>query len=202
MLSSGSQLSLLTKIILTVASVFLTGFSDSAFSFDSNRPDVSGSREWPLVGGDLQNTRYSTLDQINRSNVAKIRAAWISKAFDEGGTSRVTPVVSGGLMFVTAGRYVYALNAKTGARVWRYKTVRSGTAALGKYADLRGLPNTKGVSVGSGMVFVGLLDGRIIALIQKSGILVWSRQTGSDKPVVGQWASPAPTLLRPSLSKA
>lgn len=193
MFCSGSQLSLRVRTLLAVASVALVGFNMCAFGFDANGPKTPNSKEWPLVGGDLENTRYSTLNQINRSNVAKVRGAWISKPFDEGGTSRVTPVISGDLMFVTAGRYVYALNAKTGARVWKYETVRGGTATLGKYADLRGLPNTKGVAVGGGMVFVGLLDGRIIALSQTSGTLVWSRQTGSDKPVIGQWASPAPT---------
>lgn len=73
-----------------------------------------------MVGGDWNNTRYSQLKQINTRNVAGLKAAWISRKFDEGGTSRVTPVVSGGLMFVTAGRQVYALNAKTGARLWSY----------------------------------------------------------------------------------
>lgn len=163
----------------------------------SASPEVakSASKEWTLVGGDLHNTRYSSLVEINRANVSKVRAAWVFKNFDEGGTSRVPPVVSGGLMFVTAGRQVYALDAKTGAGIWKYKTVpdRAGekfTPAPESAAV--GVPNWKGVATGGGMVFVGLQDGHIIGLTEKTGRLVWSRQTGGDQPKNGQWASAAP----------
>ena len=188
-----SHLLLSIRRLFLFCSAVLTGLCTPVLFFSSNEFLTSASPEWPMVGGDLHNTRYSLLDQINRANVTKVRAAWISRKFDDGGTSRVTPVVCGGLMFVTAGRYVYALDGRTGARIWRYATVSDHTGELGKYANLRGIPNFRGVAVGDGMVFVGLMDGRVIALTQKTGKLVWSQQTGDDKPVIGQWASPAPT---------
>ena len=155
-----------------------------------------------MVGGDWNNTRYSQLEEINTHNVAGLRAGWISDTFDDGDTSGVTPVVSGGLMFVTAGKKVYALNAKTGARIWSYKTVadRHGSKfnpqtdnATQSANSPRGVPNPKGVTVARGLVFVGLLDGHVIALTAKTGRLVWSRQTGVDYIREGQWAATAPT---------
>lgn len=162
------------------------------------------SKEWPTVGGNWNNARYSQLGQINKHNVAGLRAAWISNTFDEGGTSSVTPVVSGGLMFVTAGRQVYALNAKTGARIWSYKTVddRRGWKfdpeiyAAQSLNSTLGVPNWKGVSVAHGLVFVGLTDGHVIALSANTGQLVWSRQTGVEHPRKGQWAATVPTYAK------
>jgi alcohol dehydrogenase (cytochrome c) len=53
--------------------------------------------------------------------------------------------------------------------------------------------NGKGVGVGANLVFVGLKDGRVIALRQQTGELAWSQQTGIDEPKKGQWAAVAPT---------
>lgn len=187
-------------IRLIIALALYSRIDVSLEAADNPRGEVS--KEWPMVGGDWNNTRYSQLDQINRHNVAGLKAAWISDKFDEEGMSRVTPVVSGGAMFVTAGRQVYALNAKTGARLWSYKTVadRQGWKFNPHIDDptqsldsALGAPNTKGVSVASGLVFVGLSDGRVIALNSKTGQLVWSRQTGVNQIREGQWAATAPT---------
>jgi alcohol dehydrogenase (cytochrome c) len=160
----------------------------------------AGTKDWPMVGGDWSNTRYSALAQINKQNVKQLGSAWISESFDEGSTSRSTPVVKDGLMFVTSGRIVYALNARTGKRTWSYSTVpdaKAGNAMPEKTDDplnsLKGVPNGKGVGVGGGLVFVGLKDGHVIALRQKTGELAWVRQTGSDQPKKGQWAAVAPT---------
>lgn len=155
-----------------------------------------------MVGGDLSNTRYSALTQINTGNVGQLGAAWTSKNFDEGGTSRATPVVKNGLMFITAGRHVYALNAETGEVRWTYNTLpeiptqsltASAAKALEQANSPKGIPNGKGVGLGAGLVFVGLKDGHIIALKQQTGELIWARQTGIDHPKKGQWAAVAPT---------
>jgi quinohemoprotein ethanol dehydrogenase len=126
---------------------------------------------------------------------------WISEKFENGGTSQVTPVVKGGVMFITAGRYVYALNAKTGQRIWTFNTlpdvnVADVSAALANTdSTLLTLANGRGVSVGQELVFIGLLNGRVIALKSKTGELAWSRQTGTEKPRKGQKAAVAPTYV-------
>src|SRR5271170_1281917 len=71
-------------------------------------------QDWSEATGDLGNRRYSELSQINTETVKNLGAAWISDKFDDAANSRVTPVVKDGVMYVTAGAKVYALDAKTG----------------------------------------------------------------------------------------
>lgn len=159
------------------------------------------ARDWPTFGGDWSNTRYSSLTQINKQNVNQLGIAWISENFEESGRSRATPVVKAGVIYITAGRRVYAINGKTGTVLWRYKTVSDdpGAHAGALLEELSllpngAVPNPRGVAVGQELVFVGLQDGRVIALRARTGELVWNQQTGIDQPKVGQWASPAPVF--------
>src|SRR5262245_28013643 len=79
------------------------------------------SKEWPTVGGESGNARHSTLSQITTENVAKLGGAWMSQKFDQAASSRAMAVEKDGLLFMTAPPSVYALNAKTGATVWRFQ---------------------------------------------------------------------------------
>jgi quinoprotein glucose dehydrogenase len=84
------------------------------------------SGEWPTYGGDLANTRYSPLDQINASNFSKLEVAWRFKTENLGPRPEFklegTPLVANGVMYATAGtrRAVVALNPATGELRWVY----------------------------------------------------------------------------------
>jgi glucose dehydrogenase/plastocyanin len=165
---------------------------------------LSAGKEWPLSNGDWGNTRYSTLSEINTRNITDLRGAWVSAKFEDGALSRSAPVVKGELMFVTAGTRVYALYAKSGKLAWRFQTdARKPVAGLetpsgaGEVVMARqGLPNSQGVAAAEGKVFVGITDGRVIALNEKTGELLWTRQTGDDPPLRGQSLSSAPIYAR------
>ena len=157
----------------------------AASSRDLSRP---AGKEWPVFGGDEYNTRYSTLHRINVHNISSLGAVWVSERFEEDGQSRVTPIIHDGVMFVTAGRQVYALNAKTGVKLWSYKTSGGG---FGPDA----VPNDRGVGLGAGMVFVGLKDGHVIALDEKTGVFKWARQTGAAQLKKGQTAAVPPLYI-------
>ena len=88
-------------------------------------------RSWSQATGDSGNRRYSALSQIDTSTVKNLGAAWVTDKFEDGGSSRVTPVVDDGVMFVTAGNKVYALDAKTGKAVWKYQTTAATVVARG-----------------------------------------------------------------------
>ena len=141
------------------------------------------NRQWPAVSGDWSNTRHSPLTQITTQNIAKLGGAWTSQKFDSAAGTRTMPVVQDGLMFLTVPPSVYALDAKTGARVWRFQG--------GPQAGM-GAPAREGVAVGDGLVFVGLSDARVIALREKTGELVWNRYVGDKARDKGQVASGAP----------
>ena len=127
------------------------------FSFQSMAND------WSWYHGDDNGTRYSTLDQINKSNIGDLNVAWIHQpgAIEQG--LEATPVVIDGVMYY-AGSYnrVFALDAATGKELWHY------FPDLDPIVDeLFFTPYTRGVTVSNGNVTMGTLDGRAIALDQK-----------------------------------
>src|ERR1700684_4544899 len=82
--------------------------------------------EWPTYGGDLGNTRYSPLDQINAGNFDKLQVAWKFKTENLGPTTENnlegTPLMVKGVLYATAGtrRAVIALDAATGELLWTH----------------------------------------------------------------------------------
>ena len=148
-------------------------------------------REWSTVSGDLGNTRYSTLTQISKETLPKLRGAWTSARFDDGGGGRAMPVVKNGLVFMTAGSYVYAYDAKSGATVWKHQTGASPPSpGLTDFTrPEQGLPAREGVAVGDGLVFVGLSNAHVVALREKTGEQVWDVYGGIDPPRPGQGVS-------------
>jgi quinohemoprotein ethanol dehydrogenase len=152
------------------------------------------AQEWPAVSGDSGNTRYSPLAHINAANVATLAGAWTSARFDDGGGGRAMPVIRDGLLFITAGSWVYAYDARTGATVWKHQTgAAPASPGLGDFTrPEQGLPAREGVAVGDGLVFVGLSNAHVVALREKTGEQAWDVFVGIDPPRPGQGISGAP----------
>jgi glucose dehydrogenase/plastocyanin len=132
--------------------------------------------EWGAVGGDWANSQYSALDGLDRDTVRQLGGAWTYR-FD-GETSRATPVIADGRLFVTAGAHVYAFDPRTGALLWKTRTERP---PFGLY---------RGVAYGEGRVYVGLTEGLMAALDAATGAVVWSRPVVEQPPdgaTGGQW---------------
>src|ERR1700680_2614183 len=133
------------------------------------------SREWLAVGGDWSNSRYSTLAQITRANVKDLKGAWVTHLGSGLGAKyslEGTPIVKDGVMYVTTGNDdVVALDAKTGVLIWEHKSgidQNISTVCCGW--------DNRGVALGQGLVFMGELDGTLVALDQKSGEQLWKTQ--------------------------
>ena len=83
--------------------------------------------EWLFNGGDGGNTKYSSLDQIHRGNVAQLEIVWRWKAHNFGPYPetdyQVTPLMVNGVLYGTAGyrRTAMAINAVTGETLWTYR---------------------------------------------------------------------------------
>ena len=155
-------------------------------------------KDWPLVGGDWTSSRYSTLTAINTETVDNLGAAWVTR-FNRGASSRATPVVKDGVMFTSAGAHVYAIDARTGDTVWTWpsdaEAVGQASEPLNSVAGVP-IPSRHGVALGEGRVFVGLMDGRVAALGQDTGELVWIESIGSEPRRKGESVSGAPTYAR------
>jgi quinoprotein glucose dehydrogenase len=82
------------------------------------------SRQWPVYGGDLAGTKYSELDQINRTNVARLQPAWVFHAPEKAGrlsTIECNPLVIRNVMYLTSPSLkVFALEAATGKQLWEF----------------------------------------------------------------------------------
>ena len=133
---------------------------------------------WPVYGGDPGNTRYSTLTQITPANVKTLKVAWVLQ-LGSLRSQESTPLVIGDTMYVTSShgpKNVFAVEAKTGVVKWRYSPdVPSG---IDQYAccDV----NNRGVAFANGRVFVGRLDGALVALDAATGKHLWHFPTGAN----------------------
>jgi quinohemoprotein ethanol dehydrogenase len=131
---------------------------------------------WSTNGGDLYNRRYSSLTQIDRSNVAQLKAVWRTHLGGSGigpqYSGEAEPIVVDGVLYIVTGADdVFAISVDTGAILWQYE------------AQLDGLIDTiccgwtnRGLGFGDGKVFVGQLDGKLVALDRQTGEIVWSVQ--------------------------
>jgi quinohemoprotein ethanol dehydrogenase len=135
----------------------------------------NGGNDWITHGGALNNQRYSTLNQINTSNVSQLKGVWMSRLGSGRGSKyrfEADPLVVDGVMYIPTGNDdIFALDAKTGKKIWEWDS------DIPQVNDLIccGWDN-RGVAVGDGRVYSGLLDGSFVALDQKTGQIMWRTQ--------------------------
>jgi len=135
----------------------------------------NGGNDWITNGGALNNQRYSTLDQINTTNVGQLKGVWMTRLGSGRGSKykfEADPLVIDGVMYIPTGNDdIFAMDAKTGKKIWEWDS------DIPQVNDLIccGWDN-RGVAVGDGRVYSGLLDGSFVALDQNSGQLLWRTQ--------------------------
>jgi quinohemoprotein ethanol dehydrogenase len=131
---------------------------------------------WPTNGGDLYNRRYSPLSQINRDNVSQLKAVWRTRLGGSGldlkYSGEASPIVHDGVIYIVTGANdVFAISVESGETLWTYK------ANLDQKVNVVCCGWTsRGVGLGDGKIYVGQLDGKLVALDQRSGAVVWSVQ--------------------------
>jgi glucose dehydrogenase len=81
---------------------------------------IKAPGDWPMYAGNLAGTKYSSLKQINTTNVSQLAQAW-SYRLAERGAFETTPIVAGGVMYLPAGKRVVALEPETGKEIWSYE---------------------------------------------------------------------------------
>jgi quinohemoprotein ethanol dehydrogenase len=164
----------LVPVLMTLSLLFLVVMPAWAADPEIDRLLRSPvGKDWVTNGGNLTNQRYSTLNQINTSNVKQLKGAWMIrlKGSGLGGkySHEATPLVKDGIMYVITGNDdAFAVNAKTGEFLWEYWSgidQKINTVCCGWI--------NRGVALGEGMVFFGQLDANVVALDAKTGKVVW-----------------------------
>ena len=115
---------------------------------------------WLSHGRTYEEKRFSPLTEINKETVSQLGLAW-QKDMGTNRAQESTPIVVDDIMYLTSSwSIVYAIDAKTGETLWRYDPEVPGEHARKACCDVV----NRGVAVYGGMVYVGSLDGRLIAL--------------------------------------
>jgi alcohol dehydrogenase (cytochrome c) len=151
---------------------------------------------WLTYYGAYNGQRFSTLDQINTENVKRLTPAWVFQAGSSGiiaGAStysfEATPIVVGGIMFLSGwDGWVWALDAKTGTEIWRYKHAIPFDVSL-----CCGNVN-RGVAVAQGKVFFVTANAHVLALDATTGNRVWDKTYGDVR--AGESATVAPLVVK------
>ena len=135
---------------------------------DMLKAGTADPASWLLYGGDYKGYRHSPIKSLNPAAAKKLKAAW---SFPTGTTGQfeASPVIYGGVMYVTTSyNRVFALDAKTGALLWRYD-----------YPLPEGLrvccgPVNRGVAISGDLVLMGTLDAHLVALDRRTGNVIWN----------------------------
>src|SRR6266436_1350003 len=130
-------------------------------------------KDWVTNGGNMTNQRYSTLKQIDTTNVKQLKGAWMTRLKSSGLGGKysfeATPLVKDGIMYVSTGNDdVFALNAKTGQILWEHWSQIGQTISTICCGWLN-----RGLAMGEGMLFIAQLDANMVALDIKTGKEVW-----------------------------
>ena len=138
-------------------------------SFSAGDLAAEPKDNWVTNGGSTLNQRYSPLDQIDTSNVSQLKGVWRThlngSALAAKYSAEAQPLVYKGVIYVPTGADdVYAVSVKSGLILWEYKAnldQKINTVCCGWLS--------RGVALGDGKVYLGQLDGRLVALDQQTG---------------------------------
>ena len=168
-----------------VVVVVAAGLVSLAGGLQGQAPERGGgypAQDWPAVGGNWSSSRYSTLTDVTTATVGRLGGAWVTD-LEGGASSRATPVVEDGVLYLTGGANVFAIDAGTGETIWRWQPDDENPQMV---------PTWQGVGLGDGLVFLGLRDAQVAALRQDTGELVWASPVGSVPLQSGESVTTAP----------
>src|SRR3954447_16140059 len=141
--------------------------------FNADQLAAEPAEDWVTNGGSLSNRRYSPLDQITAKNVGDLKGVWLTHLAKAATGAKYSaeshPVVYRGTLYVSTGANdVFAVDVATGKIRWRYRAhlpqdITSVCCGWGN----------RGVALGGGRVYMGQLDGTLVALDQRTGKRVW-----------------------------
>jgi alcohol dehydrogenase (cytochrome c) len=125
---------------------------------------------WPMYWGNYHGTHYSPLTQINANNVRQLKTAWSFPILGGNSVLEATPIVVDGVMYTTGSgnpATVTALDARTGRQIWRWTRQQK---VVNPY-EIN--PFARGAAILGNRIFVGTLDGWLIAIDARTGQSLW-----------------------------
>jgi lanthanide-dependent methanol dehydrogenase len=164
------------KTIGRLAIALSLGMTTVASANETVMEAIANAKQWAIQTGDYANTRYSTLDQINKDNVKDLKVAWTFSTGVLRGHEG-SPLVIGDIMYVHTPfpNNVYALDLKNdGKIIWRYTPTQNPDVIAVMCCDTV----NRGLAYANGKVFLHQADTTIVALDAMSGEVKWSVVNG------------------------
>ncbi|MFN7919835.1 MAG: PQQ-binding-like beta-propeller repeat protein [Bryobacteraceae bacterium] len=142
----------------------------------------SPSSDWLTYNGDYAATRHSPLTQINAGNARSLVTKWVFHV-DDAKKLEASPIVHDGLMYITNTNEMFALDARSGRKVWHFRA-----------AGAKGTRVNRGAAILGDKVYFATADCHLIALNRQTGNLVFDVEYASF--VGGYTTSIAPLAIR------
>lgn len=136
---------------------------------------------WPTYNGDYSGKRYSTLDQINTSNVGSLALAWAFRAHSV--PIKSTPLLVDGILYFTVPDNVWAVDARSGRMIWHYHYVSDGGDHIGN----------RGVGMYGDWLYFETPDCHLVSLNAKDGSVRWKVQLADVK--LGYFSTMSPLII-------
>jgi alcohol dehydrogenase (cytochrome c) len=163
-------------MLLLVSAGYLSAQSSSS---DFSALFMKGS--WPTFNGDYSGRRYSPLTQINRANVKSLKLAWAFQT--HAAPLKSTPLEINGILYFSVPNHVWAVDAKTGQRVWEFRRTSEGN-----YIGQRGVAFYKD------RIYFGTPDAHFFCLDARTGTQIWEKVIADVK--FGYYISMAPLVVK------
>ncbi len=173
--------------------LLLTGASATAQSVADGYTPVTEAmlldpppEDWPMWRRTYGHWGHSPLDQIDTTNVGRLRLAWAWTMAE--GRQETTPLVHGGMMFlVQPCDFVEALDVRDGSRVWEYRRERVDHAANLACVNRNG-------ALYDDKLFIATHDAHLVALDARTGEVAWDVAVGDW--TIGQHYSGGPMIIK------
>ncbi len=144
--------------------------------------------KWLTHAGDYTGQRHSPLTQIAPGNVHQLTPQWMFQT-QRLGSFQSSPLVLDGVIYATGyDNYAWAIDARTGKQIWRYRRDFS--------PDWRGCCGTvnRGFAALGDRLFMATIDAHVISLDMKTGTVLWDVTLGDPK--LGYSATVAPLVVK------
>ena len=134
---------------------------------------ASNTADWLSYGRTYDGQRYVELDQITPANVDRLQPAWVFATGGDNQGLEATPLIRDGVIYLSADdSRVFAIDARTGAKIWGYAPEISPEA---ERVYCCGSIN-RGVALLGDLVYVGTMDSRMVALDRATGEVRWETE--------------------------
>ena len=150
---------------------------------DPSRLSAAPTVDWPTYHGDYTGKRHSPLNEITPDNAHMLTLAWVFQT-NPAQSIKGTPIVHDGVMYLTVPDNLWALDARTGRVLWRYRYPRNAGFHIGH----------RGVALSGDSVFLTTPDAHLLAIDANDGSVRWEVEIADSNR--GYWSTNAPLVIR------